>query len=106
MSGHKLFSSLHNTPYIFKFGSFIFSKDDHESNTTAFCVQAAKGFSASAVFVLVSPILTADSLFLDGNYAAFGHVTEGIEIVDQICKDTPVQDDNGKSIAGERNTSL
>lgn len=32
---------------------------------------------------------------LDGNYAAFGHVTEGIEIVDKICEDTPVIDDNG-----------
>ncbi len=32
---------------------------------------------------------------LDGNYAAFGHVTEGIEIVDRICEDTPVTDDNG-----------
>ena len=26
---------------------------------------------------------------LDGNYAAFGHVTSGMEIVDQICENTP-----------------
>ena len=32
---------------------------------------------------------------LDGNYAAFGHVTNGIEIVDKICADTPVTDTNG-----------
>lgn len=32
---------------------------------------------------------------LDGRYAAFGLVTEGIEIVDAICADTPVQDSNG-----------
>lgn len=36
-----------------------------------------------------------DAQFLDGEYAAFGSVTEGIEIVDQICEDTPVTDDNG-----------
>ena len=36
-----------------------------------------------------------DSDYLDGNYAAFGHVTSGMEIVDQICKDVPVEDDNG-----------
>ena len=32
---------------------------------------------------------------LDGFYAAFGCVTEGIEIVDEICKNTPVTDNNG-----------
>lgn len=36
-----------------------------------------------------------DGTYLDGQYAAFGHVTSGIEIVDQICADTPVVDDNG-----------
>lgn len=47
--------------------------------------------SASSQFFIVHE----DSTFLDGNYAAFGHVTEGIEIVDKICEDTPVQDNNG-----------
>lgn len=32
---------------------------------------------------------------LDGKYAAFGHVTSGMEIVDQICKDAKPTDDNG-----------
>ncbi len=40
-------------------------------------------------------IVQSDSLFLDGDYAGFGYVTSGMEIVDQICKDTPVQDSNG-----------
>ncbi len=40
-------------------------------------------------------IVQSDSLFLDGNYAGFGYVTDGMEIVDKICEDTPVQDDNG-----------
>lgn len=47
--------------------------------------------SASSQFFIVHE----DSDFLDGNYAGFGHVTEGIEIVDKICEDTPVQDNNG-----------
>lgn len=47
--------------------------------------------SASSQFFIVHQ----DSDFLDGEYAAFGNVTKGIEIVDQICQDTKVEDDNG-----------
>lgn len=47
--------------------------------------------SASCQFFIVHE----DSTFLDGQYAAFGHVTEGMEIVDAICDDTPVEDSNG-----------
>ena len=47
--------------------------------------------SASSQFFIVQE----DSDYLEGNYAAFGHVTSGMEIVDQICKDVPVEDDNG-----------
>lgn len=47
--------------------------------------------SASSQFF----IMHEDADYLDGNYAGFGHVTEGIEIVDKICEDTPVQDSNG-----------
>ena len=47
--------------------------------------------SASSQFFIVHE----DSQFLDGSYAAFGHVTDGIEIVDEICEDTPVQDGDG-----------
>ncbi|MBO2516440.1 MAG: peptidylprolyl isomerase, partial [Clostridiales bacterium] len=32
---------------------------------------------------------------LDGQYAAFGRVLSGMEIVDAICRDTPVTDRNG-----------
>lgn len=47
--------------------------------------------SASSQFFIVHE----DSTFLDGQYAGFGKVTEGIEIVDKICQDIPVVDDNG-----------
>lgn len=39
--------------------------------------------SASSQFFIVQ----ADSLYLDGDYAGFGYVTDGMEIVDQICED-------------------
>lgn len=47
--------------------------------------------SASSQFF----IMHQDAPNLDGSYAAFGNVTSGMEIVDRICKDTPVLDGNG-----------
>lgn len=47
--------------------------------------------SASSQFF----IMHQDKPHLDGDYAAFGYVTEGIEIVDEICADTKVEDNNG-----------
>lgn len=47
--------------------------------------------SASSQFF----ITVADSEFLDGNYAAFGHVTEGQDILDKIASDAKPVDNNG-----------
>ena len=47
--------------------------------------------SASSQFFIVHQ----DSRFLDGQYAAFGTVTSGMEVVDKICADIAVEDDNG-----------
>jgi peptidyl-prolyl cis-trans isomerase B (cyclophilin B) len=47
--------------------------------------------SASSQFF----IMQKDNTYLDGQYAAFGHVLEGMEIVDQICENTPVTNSNG-----------
>jgi peptidyl-prolyl cis-trans isomerase B (cyclophilin B) len=47
--------------------------------------------SASSQFF----ICVADATSLDGQYAAFGHVTEGMEIVEQIAKDARPIDNNG-----------
>jgi len=52
--------------------------------------------SASSQFFIVHE----DSTFLDGQYACFGYVTEGMEVVDAICDDTPVTDNNG-TVAAE-----
>lgn len=57
--------------------------------------RAQKYDSASSQFF----IMHADALYLDGQYACFGYVTEGMEIVDAICKDTPVVDNNGTVVA-------
>ncbi len=47
--------------------------------------------SASSQFFIVQQ----DATFLDGDYAAFGLVTNGMDIVDSITANVPVEDDNG-----------
>lgn len=47
--------------------------------------------SASSQFFIVHE----DSPHLNGQYAAFGHVTSGIEIVDKIATNVKVEDSNG-----------
>lgn len=47
--------------------------------------------SASSQFFIVQTTYPS----LNGLYAAFGKVTSGMDIVDKICKDTKVEDDNG-----------
>jgi len=54
--------------------------------------------SASSQFFIVQ----SDSTYLDGQYAAFGHVTEGMDIVDQICKAAKPTDNNGTISADEQ----
>jgi peptidyl-prolyl cis-trans isomerase B (cyclophilin B) len=47
--------------------------------------------SASSQFF----IMHEDGTYLDGSYAAFGHVTDGMDVVDDICDTVEVQDSNG-----------
>ena len=47
--------------------------------------------SASSQFFIVHK----DSPHLNGQYAVFGYVTEGIDIVDKICNDAKPIDNNG-----------
>ena len=47
-------------------------------------------------------ICVADSEYLDGQYAAFGHVTEGMEILEQIAKDARPIDNNGTIPAAQQ----
>ena len=54
--------------------------------------------SASSQFFIVQ----SDSTYLDGQYACFGYVTSGMDIVDQICKDAQPTDGNGTIPAAEQ----
>lgn len=51
--------------------------------------------SASSQFFIVHE----DSTFLDGDYAGFGHVTKGMEVVDKIVEDAKPTDTNGTILA-------
>lgn len=47
--------------------------------------------SASSQFFIVHQ----DSQFLDGDYAVFGYVTDGMDVVDKICESAEPTDSNG-----------
>ena len=57
--------------------------------------------SASSQFFIVHQ----DSRFLDGEYAAFGRVVEGMDVVDTIATTVPVLDGNG-SVAPENHPKM
>ena len=65
--------------------------DISHTRGTISMARASDPDSASSQFFIVQ----ADSTFLDGDYAGFGHVTEGMDIVDKICKDAKPTDNNG-----------
>lgn len=76
----------------------------HTIGTLAMAKTQAPNSAGSQFF-----ITHGDSVFLDGNYAAFGFVSEGIEVVDAYANvetgenDKPVEDVVIKSIAVELN---
>ena len=53
--------------------------------------RSSENDSASSQFFIVHK----DSTYLDGNYACFGYVTDGMDIVDKICANVKATDDNG-----------
>ena len=53
--------------------------------------------SASSQFF----IMQEDASYLDGEYAAFGSVTSGMEVVDAICEEVPVADEQSGLVATE-----
>ena len=54
--------------------------------------------SASSQFF----IMQEDNESLDGQYAAFGHVTKGMKVVDKICEDADPMDDNGTIVESKQ----
>ncbi len=75
-------------------GEFASNGYNNELSHTRGAISMARSSdpnSASSQFFIVHQ----DSTYLDGNYAVFGYVTEGIEIVDKICEDAEPTDNNG-----------
>ena len=62
----------------------------HTRGTLSMARSEIKNSASSQFF-----IMHQDDRRLDGEYAAFGRVTEGIEVVDAICKSAVVEDDSG-----------
>jgi len=77
-------------------GEFSYNGVDNSLSHTRGAISMARSpssyDSASSQFFIVHK----DSTHLDGQYAVFGYVTGGMDIIDKICEETPVQDDNGK----------
>ena len=70
---------------------------------TNFVNLAKDGFYDGLTFHrIIDGFMIQDSTYLDGQYAAFGHVTDGMDVVDAICADTPVQDGNGTVAADDQ----
>ena len=72
-----------------------FSDNGYENNIshvrgTLSMARSKSPDSASSQFFIVHE----DSTYLDGQYAAFGHVTAGMEVVDAICEQVKPVDGN------------
>ncbi len=75
-------------------GEFMANGVDNPLSHTRGAISMARSQlmdSASSQFFIVHQ----DYPSLDGQYAVFGYVTEGMEIVDEICANTTGQDYNG-----------
>lgn len=68
----------------------------HERGTISMARSSYSYDSASSQFFIVQN--TEKAKHLDGKYAAFGHVTSGMEVVDKILEKTKVENDDGKTL--------
>ena len=76
----------------------VFNGLSHTRGTISMARSSADKDSASSQFFIVQ----SDATHLDGDYAAFGKVTEGMDIVDQIAKDAKPTDNNGTILYEEQ----
>ena len=67
----------------------------HERGVLSMARSSAPDSASSQFF-----IMHQKAPHLDGAYAAFGRVLTGMEVVDAICQNTPVTDNNGTVPAG------
>ena len=70
----------------------------HNRGTVSMARSADSYNSGSSQFF----ICVADCTSLDGQYAAFGRVTSGMDVVDAMVEATPVQDDNGTVLSEDQ----
>lgn len=81
-----------------------FSENGYEYNTlshTRGAISMARSNdnnSGSSQFFIVHE----DSTYLDGSYAAFGYVTEGMDVVDAVCESAEPTDTNGTIPAADQ----
>lgn len=78
-------SNGHNNPLSHIRGAISMARSDHPD-------------SASSQFFIVHE----DSTFLDGQYATFGYVIDGMSVVDEICESATPTDDNGTIPAAQQ----
>ncbi len=82
-------------------GEFSSNGVDNPLSHTRGAVSMARSMmpdSASSQFFIVHK----DSIYLDGNYAVFGYVTEGMDVVDKVCNTAKPTDGNGSISASEQ----
>ncbi len=81
-----------------EFASNGYSNSLSHVRGTVSMARSAVPDSASSQFFIVQD----DSTFLDGDYAAFGTVTEGMDVVDAIAKAAKPTDNNGSIAPDEQ----
>ena len=75
-------------------GEFLMNGVNNPLKHTRGAISMARAMdpnSGSSQFFIVHE----DAFFLDGQYAAFGYVTDGIDVVDKVCETAKVVDRNG-----------
>ena len=83
-------------------GEFTDNGHDNNLSHTRGAISMARSSeydSASSQFFIVHE---DSSSSLDGQYAVFGYVTEGMEIVDEVCETAEPTDGNGSIASGEQ----
>lgn len=81
-----------------EFSSNGFENDLKHTEGVISMARAKDPDSASSQFF----IMVGDASWLDGQYAAFGKVTDGLDIVKKIASDAKPYDDNGSIVLEER----
>lgn len=82
-------------------GEFRINGYDNNLSHTRGAISMARSSdynSASSQFFIVHQ----DSTYLDGQYAVFGYVTEGMDVVDAVCETAQPIDGNGTILAEEQ----